>query len=514
MKRAFSVLAIGCCLLATSCEVGPDYKPDKIPLPKNFSSAPHPPTKEEIAETEKTMREWWALFQDPVLDRLVDRAIKGNYDLQVATQNILAYQAVKRQASADWYPQMDANAGGGTTRYSIAIHDWPMRPGISRPEQGNIGGGRQHPAAPIMTYGVTASWQFDVFGHIARQVETQQRIVEEGIEERRGILMSILSAMASDYVTLRTVQEQLDVVENSIKVAHSSTDMVERLYENGVGNTLSVAQARSEEHSERAKLPPLHAQQQRLIHEIAILMGEMPGTLEPELEQRKPMPIMPAFPATVPSTVLVNRPDIRQTERAYAEGMARIGVAVSNLYPKFSLPLTFNPNASVFTQLAEDNAMAWNILMSMSIPVLHGGKITAEIVQARHQAESSRLAYRQTVLNAFREVEDALTDWYQDNTQVLERKSAATEACLARDRAKQLFGAGLTPFLDVLNTQQNALSAMENDVTTRGKRLNDAVALYVSMGAGWQGKDLGETLLPVQKEKNTVGNVLIRAFTR
>ncbi|QDH15399.1 efflux transporter outer membrane subunit [Oecophyllibacter saccharovorans] len=501
MKRALTVLLSSCCLL-TSCVVGPKYKPDNFPVPAYFSAAPHPPTREEIAETEKDLRDWWALFQDPVLDHLVDRAIKGNYDLQVATQNILAYQALKRQASADWYPQMDANAGAGTNRYSIDIDNWPLRPKVSS---------RQHPAAAILTYGVTASWQLDVFGHIARQVEAQKRVVEESIEMRRGVLMSLLSDLVSDYVTLRMVQEEMDVVENSIKVAHSSTDMVERLYENGVGNTLSVAQARAEEHTERAKLPPLYARQQRLIYDMAMLMGEMPGTLEPELEKREPMPIAPAFPATVPSTVLINRPDIRQSERKYAESMARVGVAVTNLYPKFSIPLSFNPNASAFYQLAQDYAMAWNILMTMSVPVLHGGKLTAEISQARHQAEGSRLAYRQTVLNAFREVEDAMTDWYHDNTQVLERKAAATEACLARDRAKELFGAGLTPFLDVLNTQQNALSAMEADVVARGLRLNDVVALYVAMGAGWQGRNLGPTLLPVQKKKESI---LLRAFTR
>lgn len=500
MKRALTFFVSGCCLL-TSCTVGPNYKPDHIALPKAFSSQPHPATKEEIAATETSLKAWWAQFHDPILNHLVERAIAGNYDLQAATQHIWSEQALRRQAQADWYPQLDANAGGGDSRYSINVDNWPIRPGNPS----------NHPHASVLTYGARANWEIDVFGRIARQVEERKRVVDETIEARRGILVSLLSQLVSDYVELRTVQGRLVVTENAIHTAHASTSMVERLYANGVGNTLAIAQARTEEHMEQARIAPLHARQERMIHAIATLMGEMPGSVEPELEARHALPTVPAFPATVPSMVLVNRPDIREAERRYAESTARIGVAVAQLYPNFNIPLNFNPNASALYQAFQVGGMSWNVMMMMSLPVLHGGKYSAQIAEARAEAEASRLQYRQTVLNAFREVEDGLDDWHQDNEYVHQQEEAAIQARLARDRAQQLFGAGLTGYLNVLASEQTALTVQDDAVKARGKRLIDAVTLYVAMGAGWQGRELADTRLPIERGKQSM---LLRAFSR
>lgn len=483
------------------CVVGPNYKPDNLKIPAQFSSLPHPATKEEIAQTEKLLKEWWAQFHDPILNDLVARALKGNYDLQAATQHILAEQAVRRQAESQWYPQLDANMGAGNDRHSIAIGNWPVRPGNSS----------NHPSASMLTYGARANWEIDIFGRIARDVEAHKRIVEENIEERRGVLVSLLSQLVSDYIALRETQERLDVVEESVKTAHQNTRMVERLYQNGVGNTLRIAQSHSEEHTEKARIPILMAQQERLIHAIAILMGEMPGSLEPELAKRQKLPIMPVFPREVPSTILQMRPDIRQAERRYAESMAHIGQAVAQLYPNFSIPLTFNPNATVLSQAFTIQAMSWNVLMMMSIPVLHGGKYDAAIMQARAEAEASRLEYRETVLNGFKEVEDAFINWEQDEILVKERGEAAFSAGLARQRAGQLFNAGLIDYLNVLTTQQNALTAREQEVEARGKRLDDAVTLYIAFGAGWQGEKLEDSRLPIEKKGQTI---LQRAFER
>lgn len=485
----------------TGCVVGPDYKPDDLKIPAQFRSIKHPATKEEIAKTEKLLTQWWAQFHDPVLNDLVKRALKGNYDLQAATQRIIAEQAVRRQAQAQWYPQLDANAGGGNDRHSIIIDNWPVRPGNPA----------NHPSASMLTYGVRANWEIDIFGRIARDVEAHKRLVEETIEERRGVLITLLSQLVSDYIGLRETQERLDVVENSVKTAHQSTVLVTKLYQNGVGNNLTVAQAQAEEHTEKSRIPELVAQQARLIHAIAILMGELPSSLEPELEARQKLPIMPAFPETVPSVILQMRPDIGETERRYAENMARIGVAIAQLYPNFSIPLTFNPNASALSQAFQIQAMSWNVLMMMSVPVLHGGKYDAAIMQARAEAEASRLEYRQTVLNAFREVEDAFIDWEQDEILVKERQEAANQAVLARQRAGKLFNAGLTGYLDVLNTQQNALTEKEAAVKARGKRLDDAVTLYIAFGAGWQGQELQDTRLAIEKKGQTI---LERAFER
>ncbi|MCX5614873.1 efflux transporter outer membrane subunit [Bombella saccharophila] len=502
MKPRFLPLLVSSCLFLTSCMVGPEYKPEKMKVPDHFSSQPHPATKEEIAETEANLRDWWAQFRDPVLNRLVEETLKGNYDLQIATQHILAEQSIRRQAQANWYPQLDANAGGGDNRYSINVDNWPLRPGNPN----------NHPNASVLTYGARASWEIDIFGHIARQVQERKRLVEVSIEERRGLLLSLLSQLVTDYIELRTVQTQITVTEQSIRTARDSTHMVERLYANGVSNSLAIAQSRTEEHAELARLPPLHARQEQLIHSINVLMGEMPGKEQPDLEERRPIPTLPPFPAMLPSTVLTNRPDIRSAERRYAASVSRIGITISNLYPNFSIPLTFNPNASAAYQAFQIGGMSWNVMMMASLPVLHGGKYSAQIAQARSEAEASRLQYRQTVLNAFREVEDSLDDWEQDNELVRQERESATQAALALSRARKLYGAGLTGYLDVLNSQQAFLSRRTAAVAATGKRMDDAISLYVAFGAGWQGRELAGTTLKVEEHNGQ--NMFLRAFTR
>ncbi|MBS0983856.1 MULTISPECIES: efflux transporter outer membrane subunit [Gluconobacter] len=501
MSRKLLTLALSTCLSLTACTVGPNFKPDKIKVPDTFVEQPQSVTAAEIARTEADMKDWWAQFHDPMLNELIEAAVKGNYDLQIASQHIVAERAVRRQAQAAWYPQLDAAMGGGDDRYSINVDNWPIRPGNPQ----------NRPQASVLTYGARASWEIDLFGHISRQVEERKRLVEESLENRRAILLSLLSEVASDYVTLRGIQERLAVTEHSIDVAQRSRELTEKLYTHGLGNTLAVAQAQTEEHLERSRLAPLHSQEERLIHAISILLGEMPGKLEEELDVRRPLPSVPAFPASLPSIVLANRPDIRATEAHYAADMAQVGVAVANLYPKFMIPLTFNPNASAAYQAFQMGGMAWSFMMMASLPIIHGGRYTAEIAQARAEAEASRLVYRKTVLKAFAEVEDSMGDWRHDNELVTQLEEAATDSGLARDRAQKLFSAGLTGYLNVLTTEQTALSAQDQAVVGRMARLRDAISLYTAMGAGWQGRQLTDTRLPIEVGKQ---NALVRAFTR
>ncbi|MBS1037654.1 efflux transporter outer membrane subunit [Gluconobacter cerinus] len=501
MSRKLLTLALSTCLSLTACTVGPNFKPDRIKVPDSFVEQPQSVTAAEIARTEADMKDWWAQFHDPMLNELVEQAIKGNYDLQIASQHIVSERAVRRQAQAAWYPQLDAAMGGGDDRYSINVDNWPLRPGNPA----------NRPQASVLTYGARASWEIDLFGHISRQVEERKRLVEESLENRRAILLSLLSEVASDYVTLRGIQERLAVTEHSIDVAQRSRELTEKLYTHGLGNTLAVAQAQTEEHLERSRLAPLHSQEERLIHAISILLGEMPGKLEEELDVRRPLPSVPAFPASLPSIVLANRPDIRATEAHYAADMAQVGVAVANLYPKFVIPLTFNPNASAAYQAFQMGGMAWSFMMMASLPIIHGGRYTAEIAQARAEAEASRLVYRKTVLKAFAEVEDSMGDWRHDNELVTQLEEAATDSGLARDRAQKLFSAGLTGYLNVLTTEQTALSAQDQAVVGRMARLRDAISLYTAMGAGWQGRQLTDTRLPIEVGKQ---NALVRAFTR
>ncbi|AQS87454.1 secretion system type I outer membrane efflux pump lipoprotein NodT [Neoasaia chiangmaiensis NBRC 101099] len=505
-KRALALLASAS--LLAGCTVGPNYTPDRMKLPDAFAETPHPATAAEIERTEAEMKEWWGQFHDPLLNRLVTLALKGNYDLLIADQHIIAERATREEAASAWYPQLDVNAGGGDGRYSINVDNWPLRPGnpANRPE------------ASILTYGARASWEIDAFGRIRREVEATERGIDATIEARRATLVTLLSELAGDYMALRGTQLRLAIAEANVRNAQNEVDLTQKLYLEGVGNTLQTAQALAERDSEKATLEPLHTQLNKIAHTIGVLLGDMPGDLEQELE-RVPadphggviLPDMPRFPSALPSIVVANRPDIRQAERMYAEDTARIGVAVAQLYPHFTIPLNFNPNASALYQAFQVGAMSWSFMMLASLPVMHGGRFTSQVVEARAHAEASRLNYRRTILKAFKEVEDSMTAWQDDDNFVQELHRASIESEQAADRARRLYAAGLTDYLNVLTTQRTMLGAQDREAVARTARLRDAVDLYVAMGAGWQGQALRDTNLPIDAAKQSI---LAKAFSR
>ncbi|GAN69647.1 efflux transporter outer membrane subunit [Acetobacter orleanensis] len=488
-------------LMLSACTVGPNYQPERMKVPAQFKEAAeeHPATPEEIARTNKEMTEWWAAFKDPMLTQLVEQAIKGNYDLQIAGQRILAERAIRDRSASQWYPQMDANVGGGDVRYSLNIDNWPLRPGnpANRPE------------ASMLTYGAMATWEVDVFGRIRRDVEAHERAVEASIEGRRALLMTMLSELASDYMLLRVTQLQIKIATDNIGVAKRAVDLTNKLYLEGVGNTLQIAQAQAELDTQIAAREPLKTRVSQVTHAIAVLLGQMPGALEDQLKVPRPLPTVPEFPATMPSVVIANRPDIRMAERQYALATAQIGVAVANLYPHFVIPLTFNPNASAMYQLFQVNAMSWQFLMMASLPLMHGGKMTSEVRATQASAEAARLTYRQSVLNGFKEVEDAMAAWHDDIEYAEQLHKAAEDSATASERARRLYGAGLVGFLEVLTTERTTLNAQNMEAMARLERLRDAVNLYTALGAGWKGVALTNSTLPVSLETQ---NVLARAF--
>lgn len=184
-------------------------------------------------------------------------------------------------------------------------------------------------------------------------------------------------------------------------------------------------------------------------------------------------------------------------------------MAVANLYPHFVIPLTFNPNASAMYQLFQVNAMSWQFLMMASLPLMHGGKMTAEVRAAQASAEAARLEYRQTVLTGFKEVEDAMAAWHDDIEYAEQLHKAAEDSATASERARKLYGAGLVGFLEVLTTERTTLNAQNQEALAKLERLRDAVNLYTALGAGWKGVPLTNTTLPVSLETQ---NVLARAF--
>jgi NodT family efflux transporter outer membrane factor (OMF) lipoprotein len=477
IMKSFNVLLL--CTLA-ACTVGPDYTPPRPALPANWTE--HAATPAEISVTNQQLKTWWASFNDPTLDRLVDTALTSNYDLKIASQRLIGARAERVIAASADYPQINAGSIASNNEASNTLEYPPI-----------FGNGTNY---RFYQAGFDATWEIDIFGGTRRAKQAAEADYGATIEERRAILVSLLAELATDYATLRASQERLAIADQNVTAARRSVDLTEQSFARGIGNNLEVAQAQAQLQTVLSSEPPLRATIARMTHAISVLLGQIPGgALEQKLAgSEAKIPAAPNLPVTLPSEVIANRPDIRRAERQYAAATARIGVAVADMYPHFSIPLSFTPQTSTLSGLFRASSMVWQIGLSASDHLYTGGALSARVRQAREQAEEARLAYEQTVLRAFQNVEDGLIDYAAEAQRDITLKAAAEDSDLAFQRSTRLYKAGLTDFLHVLVDERAAYAAEDLATQSELESISDAIALYKALGAGWQ------DVYPVDKE--------------
>ncbi len=467
----------GALLLASmlaACEVGPNYDPPKPGLPDGWTEA-----RVSLARAQATapkLREWWTEFRDPVLTRLVDQAIAGNYDLQIARQHLVAARAERVIAGSAEYPQIDFGSSYALS-YSSKTLQWP--PGLGEYR--------------TFETGFDASWEIDIFGGTRRAEEAADAGIGATIEQRRATLISLLAELATDYVTLRATQLRIAIAERNVRTAQQAYDLAATEFNRGLTTSLATAQAKAQVDTVQASLPPLHAQVAQLTHAIALLLGAFPGSLEADLSRpAAAVPVPPDLPLSLPSEVAANRPDIRAAERQLAVATARIGVAVAHEYPSFSIPLMLDPTSSWIRELFSASSLVWSAGLSLKQSVFTGGKLSAQETEARAAAEAARLRYQQTVLTALKEVEDTLVAYSTETQRTRSLHEAVTDSSAAYDRAQKLYGAGLTDFLNVLTSERTLYTAEDQAALSDLARVREVIALYKALGGGWQAISFGD----------------------
>ena len=467
MRRRVAALTLAS--LTAACTVGPDYKPDELDVPSTWTE--QQPSPVDKAAADAALKDWWAAFKDPLLDRLIAQAIAGNDDLKLARQRLIQARAGRAVAASVDYPQVKAAAARLQSNSSTTV-DYP--PGIGQYRTWELG--------------FDASWELDVFGGTKRAEEAADAEIGAAIEDRRTILVSLLAEVAGDYASLRTSQLRLAIAERNIEAARKGLDLTQQEFQRGLGTDLEVAQARAQWNNVRSAPPPLKASVARLSHAIGVLVGGFPGDLEAELSKPAALMEVPAnLPVALPSETLANRPDIRRAERRYAAATARIGVATAALFPHFEIPLMIDPTSATLSSLLLAKSLDWNLGLEASGLIYDGGKTDAQIESAKAAAESARIDYEQTVRNAFRDVEDALVNFSTETERNSTLKEAASDSDQALDRATRLYGAGLTDFLKVLDSERAAFTAEDVEAQSRLAKVQDVIALFKALGGGWQG---------------------------
>lgn len=474
MRRAFPSPAI---LLLGACTVGPNYSRPATFVPPAYSE-PHSAAGLSDAE----LGSWWNGFGDKELDSLINRAILQNLDVETAAARIRQARAEERSAGAIALPEVGTTAS--VTRQRISENAIPVPPGAG----GNGGGGFGLPGSEFTSWraGFDASWEIDLFGKTRRSVEAARARTGAAVWNRRDVEVSTAAEVASAYLRLRTLQQQIAVASAEVERQQRSGRLIEARVRGGLVTGQDLEQQRSELATAAAAIPPLRAEADVQVHKIGILTGAPPDSLVAQLGPAGALPFPPPeVPAGLPSDLLRRRPDIRAAERNLAASTADIGVATADLYPSFSLSAAPALVSTALASLIEWGSRSFTAGASFDWPIFNGGRTRANIEARNAQQEEALIAYRKTILTALQDVEDALVRIDNDKKGIGELEGALGSARRAEAIARKRYTGGLVTLSDVLDAQAKRIALENRVVEKRSAEAIDTVALYKALGGGW-----------------------------
>jgi multidrug efflux system outer membrane protein len=421
---------------------------------------------------QKDMARWWAVFEDPTLSSLVERAVQSNLDLQVAGARIRQARAAIRGIQSGLGPSANASAS-----YQRSQSPASGRGGLT------TGGDTEGPTSNQYQVGFDAAWELDLFGGVRRGVEAAEADLQAAVEAKRDALVTLTAEVGRNYIDLRGLQQRISIAKSNLQAQKHTAELTRQRFEGGFASGLDVANARAQVATTASVIPLLEASARQVIHAISVLLGENPASLVGELSPVREIPSAPpSVPLGVPSELLLRRPDVRRAEAQVHAATARIGGATADLFPRFTISGTLGYQASDLNSWFR----FWGLGPSVTWPVFDSGRIRSNIEQQEALKEQTLLAYRQTVLNALQEVEDALVA----STKEEEHREALLQAVAANRKAvllsTQLYTDGQTDFLNVLEAQRFLYASEDALVQSTLTLSTNLVALYKALGGGWE----------------------------
>jgi NodT family efflux transporter outer membrane factor (OMF) lipoprotein len=470
-----------CFWLFTGCAVGPDFRPTEASVPPAWQGAV-PADKARISAVVAApadVVQWWKSFDDPVLTSLMDRALTSNFDLRQATARIREARAARGVGAASLWPSLDSSlaysrSGVGSTAG-----------GTGNQTRSRESGGRE---TDLFQAGLDAAWELDIFGGARRNVEALDADIQSAVEDRRDVMVTLVSEVGLNYFTLRGLQQEIAIAEENLSSQRKTAEITRRRFEAGFVSGLDVANARAQAASTASKIPTLESAARETIHTLSVLLGAEPTALVGELEAAAPIaPVPPEVPVGLPSDLLRRRPDVRRAEARTHAATARIGVATADLFPRFSLTGSLGFSGDTISSTADWNSRAWSVGPTVQWRVFDAGRIRWNIEVQRALQEQTILAYQQTVLTALKDVETALVAYAKEQEHHRLLEEAVLENRKAVELAMELYSAGQTDFLNVLSAQ-GALFVSEEALVQSTRTLSvDLVAVYKALGGGWEG---------------------------
>ncbi|MBS1179190.1 MAG: efflux system, outer rane lipoprotein, NodT family [Proteobacteria bacterium] len=451
--------------LVSACTLGPDYKRPQITAPATFQYE----TKDAAATADTP---WWQQFQDPVLEQLIDEALKHNTNVQIAAANVEQAAALMLQTRSQLFPIVGYGAGAQRERtrepaFASLIPNYP------------------NPASAYQA-ALQASWEIDLWGRIRRQSESAYANVLATDEARRGVILSLVAQVANSYLQLRGLDAQLDVAKKTLQTYKESVDLFTLQFQYGQVSMMNVAQAQSQYETAAAQIPLIESQIAQTQSSLAVLIGRDPG---PIVRGKSVYDLqLPQVPAGVPSALLARRPDLNQAEQQLVAANAQIGAAKALYFPTISLTGAFGNASADLSKLFSGPARVWSYAGSVVGPIFTFGAVSGQVAQAEAAQNAALLNYQLSIRNAFADVDNALIA----NQKLKQQLDAQVKLVAALQQYNELarlqYDGGYTSYSTVLQAEQALFPAELNLASIRAQLFASAVNIYKAMGGGWVGQ--------------------------
>jgi multidrug efflux system outer membrane protein len=467
MRRRLRASSAGIAVLAfalAGCPVGPNFVKPQPQMPPAYRSEVTPAEAASFADTA-----WWDVFRDEILRDLIDEALANNYDLRTAVYRVQAAEQQVGITRSPLFPQAAYQGGAQKGKFFIG-------PNIDNQE------------FDVFLGSFNLAWEIDIWGRIRRATEASIADLLASEDFRRGVVLSLVSGVASAYFQLQDLDLLLDIARRNTKSFEETEALFTRRYRGGVDSLLSVQRAKAALASVAATIPALEQQIVTTENQLCILLGRPPGEV-----QRKPIltqdAVPPETPPGLPSELLLRRPDILQAEQQIASANAQVGVTVANFFPRLGMTTLYGGQSTELSQLVKGPGAIWTIGGTVLGPLFQGGALTASYRQAKAQWEATRQVYEQTVLTALGEVSNALIA-QQKLEGVRDEQAKAVDALRESVRLAILrYEGGLSSYFEVLEAQQQLFPAENALAQTDLSRLLAVVQLYAALGGGWEATD-------------------------
>jgi NodT family efflux transporter outer membrane factor (OMF) lipoprotein len=485
-------------LLSGCIKVGPDFHRPESLVSSDWIEA----GDERLRNGSADYREWWKVFNDPVLDGLIDRAYRENLTLRIAGIRILEARAQLGTAIGRIFPQTQ-QASGSVER---------LRTSESSPQ-----------AVPPFIYyqdqiGVNASWELDFWGRFRRSIEAADATWLATVADYDNAMVSLTADVANSYIAIRTLEKRIAIARENVETQQESLKIAEARFRLGTVTQLDVEQARTLLNNTLASIPSLETQLRQQEDALCVLLGIAPRALTDFLKGDSQIPVSPPrIIAGIPADLLRRRPDIRSAEYQAAAQSAQIGVAKADLYPSFSLNGMFGFLSSNFNRSGSDlggeggnselpEIFQWKNRMFQIGPsfqwnILNYGQITNNVRTQDARFQELLITYQNTVLRAQQDVEDNLSAFLRAQERAKYLALSTASARNALDVAAKQYRQGIIDFTTVLVAQQSLLNEQDNLAVALGNISSGLVGVYRSLGGGWEIREGKELVPPAIKEE-------------